>query len=359
MVPTNRQPVMAKTAAHVEQEAKQLPTLDEIAELTRTTYTAARYAPRNYDELTQQAEDAYDAGALRKEYYPPAKKKVARQGRGGYDWIPCKYTDEQKAAYRRKGVLQAVYVARRGAALGILPEAAWENIYMIDNVTMIGAHLMKAAVVSLPSCLEWSDEKLPDGWRMTVKRMLPSGRVQETKVEVHAHEFEHFFNPTGQYDKPKETWKTWQSDMLYASCVRRAGKHSFPDRLLGMGTKEEFVMQREAARRGEQMPTRPDAPSIDDLLEEYVDEDMGDAPDPPPPLVEPQASGAEAPVVDPAEVEQKALVALIEARGGVKDHEWDDIKARAAKLGEPHRGVVLKAWNAKQAALRASAEGGA
>jgi len=349
------------TAAHVSPTSPQMPSLADIAATTDTTYTAARYAPRGYDDLKMQAEDAYDSGTLRKEYYPKKSKKEFRHGSKNYDWVDIKYTPEEMAQHRRRGILTAVQVARRGATLNMLPEVAWATIYAADGTMLIGCHAMKGAILSLPSCLEWTDKPITElrenrtyeiGYKMTVKRLLPSGREQPTVVEVYASEFLHLQKGGSE---EKDTWEKYFVDMLYAACVRRAGTHSFPDRLLGMSTKEEFVFELRARQEGTK---REEAPTIDSILDNMLDDAepamvAEAAPEQPTqaPPAEPVAQSAMVAPQAPRKEEYNALKKLIPAVGDTfTPEEVNAIRVRVQAFVDHAVAFpeLVKLWNANE-----------
>jgi hypothetical protein len=338
----------------------QMPSLADIAATTDTTYTAARYAPRDYEDLKAQAIDAYDSGTLRKEYYPKKSRKVFRGTSKQYDLVDIVYTPEELAKHRRRGILTAVQVARRGATLNMLPEVAWATIYPVDGNMLIGCHAMKGAILTLRTCLEWTDMPVTElregrtyviGYKMVVRRLLPSGCEQRTEVEVYASEFLHL-----QKDgvEEKDTWWKYFVDMLYAACVRRAAQHSNPDRLLGMSTKEEFVFERRARQEGTK---REEAPTIDSILDDMLEAEepamvAEAAPVQPPqePSVEPVAPAAKpGPTKEQREAEYKALMALLPQMGDtVTPDEIAKLLARVAAFADmplAHK-RLLDLWHA-------------
>ena len=338
-----------RTAAHVE-PPKTVPTLEEIAHTTDTTYSAARFAPKDYDDLRAQATDAYDSGDLKKEFYPPKRKKEYRAGGKGFDWRDVRFTPEEAAAWRHRGILRLMRVARLGAALGYLPEVSWENIYVFDGNTIVGCHFMKGAILALPSCVEWTDEevleKLKDGgervigYKMTVRRMLSSGNVQKTFVQCYMNEFAHLF----EGEDAKDVWLKYGPDMIYAACVRRAANHSFPDRVRGMGTKEEALVMRHSSTRTGEAPMA--TPGIDSLLGD-VDEQANNLPAAAAPITTPETPQGEPakPVFDRA----AGLALLNEIRTVSEAIELDQIEALRARVksfdGTPAADPLAEAWN--------------
>jgi hypothetical protein len=311
---------LPRAAAKVIERASEVPSLEQIAHTTDTTYSAARFAPRDYDDLRAQAADAYDSGDLRKDFYPPKRKKEFRAGGKGFDWRDVRFTPEENVAWRHRAILRLVRIARLGAALGYLPEVSWENIYVFDGTTMVGCHFMKGSILALPSCVEWTDEevleKLKDGgervigYKMVVRRMLPSGNVQRTFVQCYLSEFAHLF----EGENGKDVWLKYGPDMIYAACVRRAANHSFPDRVRGMGTKEEAAVMSRASVSAREAPLA--TPGIDALLE--------DAEGTPEPL----------PAVAHALAAETAQGVSVADKPGLSKEEYDTLLALLPKIGE-------------------------
>lgn len=348
-----------RMAPKATERASEVPSLEQIAYTTDTTYSAARFAPRDYEDLRAQAADAYDSGDLRKDFYPPKRKKEFRAGGKGFDWRDVRFTPEETVAWRHRAILRLVRLARLGAALGYLPEVSWENIYVFDGTTMVGCHFMKGAILALPSCVEWTDEevteKLKDGgervigYKMRVKRMLPSGNVQPTFVQCYLSEFAHLF----EGENGKDVWLKYGTDMIYAACVRRAANHAFPDRVRGMGTKEEAAVMSRASTPTREAPLS--TPGIDSLLEdaEGPAEALPIAPPVAPAPVTETAQGApvvERPGLLPADL--KALLTRVQgANDSTTAEEITDLRAKVeafngvAPLGYPR---LVEAWTANE-----------
>jgi hypothetical protein len=151
-------------------------------------------------------------------------------------------------------------------------------------------------------------------------------------------EFAHLF----EGENGKEVWKLYGPDMIYAACVRRAANHSFPDRVRGMGTKEESGVMRELTRRTGEAPLA--TPGIDALLE-ASDETIPD--------LAPPISATEPPQETPAKpvFDRAAGVMLLNEIRGVSDAiEPEQIEALRARVksfdGTPAHEPLIAAWNA-------------
>jgi len=235
--------------------------LEEIAELTKSTYSAARFAPQDIVDLREQAEEAYDSGGLPQGYYPPERKwdPVRKQK------VECRYTPEQLAQLRRKGIKLAVYVAKWGASLNMLPEAAWKNIHLIGGEVTMGAYAMAGAIQNRRDCLSWEEDVSPTKVTIKAVRLLPSGGRKVTNVEVTREKFKHLLD--------KDNWKYYGEDMLYCRAVSRVGKRGWPGTSCAMTTTEEARDERISRRVGV-VQEQVDTPMLDELLQ-HMEEDAG------------------------------------------------------------------------------------
>lgn len=335
MVPTNRQPVMAKTAAHVEQEAP-----------SALSSAPSRFVPDSLEEVQRIARMFYFSGLMKKTFYK-----------------------DTSAAGVRDAIAGISTMILYGAELGLSPMQAMRAMHVIEGQATLSAAGKVALVKRSPRChsfevIEESDEHCTaetirlraDGSKMPPRRLTVRIWWGDAKDIPPAKEGVLHVLPTlDSKGNVTPVYQRFPGRQAKARCTSWLCDNVYEDVTLGLYSAEEVIDFRGSVSHAamldnifDMVDTTPATPG----RAEAVDE-------PPPPLVEPQASGAEAPVVDAAKAEADALAALIEARTGAKDPEWEEIKGRAAKLGEPHRSVVLKAWNTKQAALRASAEGGA
>jgi hypothetical protein len=235
--------------------------LEEIAALTQGTYSAARYAPQDIVDLREQAEEAYDSGALPQGYYPPTKKWDPRTKQK----IELKYTPEQMAVARRKGIKLAVYVAKWGASLSMLPEASWKNIHLINGEVTMGAYALAGSIQNRRDCLSWEEEVSPTKVTIKAVRLLPSGGRKVTNIEVTREKFKHLLD--------KDNWKFYGEDMLYCRAVSRVGKRGWPGTTCAMTTTEEARDERVQRRIG--LPEAvTETPMLDELLQQ-MEEDVG------------------------------------------------------------------------------------
>jgi hypothetical protein len=256
------QPPVAKPLPIETKSALPPISLEEIAELTKSTYSAARYAPQDIQDLREQAEEAYDAGGLPQGYYPPAKRWDAVRKQK----IELKYTPEQLATHRKRGIKLAVYVAKWGASLNMLPEAAWKNIHLINGEVTMGAYALAGAIQNRRDCLSWEEDVTPTKVTIKAIRLLPSGGRKVTNVEVTKEKFKHLLD--------KDNWKYYGEDMLYCRAVSRVGKRGWPGTTCAMTTTEEARDERIVRRVGVTSEQTPETPMLDDLLA-AMEEDAG------------------------------------------------------------------------------------
>lgn len=241
--------------------------LEEIAELTKGTYSAARYAPQDIHDLREQAAEAYDSRALPPGYYPPTSKWDPRVQKK----VALNHTPEQLAQHRVRGIKLATYVAKRGAALRMLPEEAWEQLHVIDGKVTMGAIAMASAIMTRRDCLGWEVKKTADEVTIKAIRLLPSGARVHIEVTVTRKQFQHLAS--------KDNWKYYAADMLYYRAVTRVGKQGWPDAGLGLSTTEEARDERLARRTSIAGPVTAAAPAevtpiIEDILQ-HMEEEAG------------------------------------------------------------------------------------
>ncbi len=263
-------PAAPKPSAIETKSALPPVSLEEIAELTKSTYSAARYAPQDIQDLREQAEEAYDAGGLPNGYYPPKTKWDPRAKQK----IEVKYTDAQRVELRKRGIKLAVVVAKWGAALNMLPETAWKNIHLINNEITMGAYALAGAIQNRRDCLSWEEEVTPTKVTIKAVRLLPSGGRKVTNVEVTRDKFKHLLD--------KDNWKYYGEDMLYCRAVSRVGKRGWPGTACAMTTTEEARDERIVRRVGVTQEQTPETPMLDDLLANMEEDDGIDEPEAPP-----------------------------------------------------------------------------
>ena len=268
-------PVQQPKATVIEQASALPPvSLEEIAELTKSTYSAARYAPQDIQDLREQAEEAYDSGGLPQGYYPPKQKWDPRTR----SKVDCVYTPEQVAQHRRRGIKLAVYVAKWGASVGMLPEAAWKNIHVIAGEVTMGAYALSGSIMNRRDSLSWEQEVTPQKVTIKAVRLLPSGGRKVTHIEVTRDMFKHLLD--------KDNWKYYGPDMLYCRAVSRVAKRGWPGTACAMTTTEEARDERITRRIGVAAST--ETPMLDDMLaqmeaESGIDTEAPEAPETPVP----------------------------------------------------------------------------
>ncbi len=225
-------------------------TLEEVLE---QTYDAGRFAPRNKQDLMELAEDYYISCTLPDVYYAPqyrtdSQGKVIRDGQG--QPVRIQYSEDDRRWHRRRGVAMAVVVMRYGAMLRVLPEAAINSIYLIDNKPSPSAALMVACVLARPDlCI--SIQTLLSTAEKCIIRVHRRGHEPE-EIEATAEEYKHLHG--------RKTWTQYRKDMVYARCVARGMRRKFPDLFHGVYCVEERVdMQYER--------TQPVAPEPAEALE--------------------------------------------------------------------------------------------
>jgi hypothetical protein len=221
MAPT---PALTTSVAHKEQEDGLSPLLREIIEkATPQRYDAGRFAPKNADDLWALAEDWYYSGLLPEAYYP----RDARRG------------DKTAAQY---GIRRAVIVMRYGASLGVLPEQAIRQIYIVEGQPSPSAALMLSLALA-------SGELKREDWRIVEAtptkcriELFAKSRGKAEVVESTVEEYRHLANRTN--------WKAYPADMLVARATARAMRRYFPDMLAGVYAAEERVDMRQERAAG-------------------------------------------------------------------------------------------------------------
>jgi hypothetical protein len=198
------------------------PSLDEIAALTQQrTYNAARFAPKDEQSLERLAERWYDSDLLPSSYYPAWKDEQNR---------PIKYSPEDLTWYRNRGISRAVIVMRFGAALGVLPEMAIRQIYVIEGLPCPAAAMLAGLALASPVCTLF--EVVETSVKKCAIRVQRRG-MPPMLVEALYDEYKHLHNKTN--------WKNYPADMVYARAVGRACRRAFPDLYAGIYCAEERV----------------------------------------------------------------------------------------------------------------------
>lgn len=265
-------------------------TIEDLAQ----TYDAARFAPRNKEDLKEIADDYYVSGTLPDVYYAPQYRtdgngKVIRDDRG----VPSRiqYTEDERKWHRRRGVAMAIVVMRYGAMLRVLPEAAINSIYLIDNKPSPSAALMVACALARPDICAFIQTitSTPDKCIIRVQR-----RGQEPEeIEATAEEYKHLHI--------RKTWTQYRTDMVYARCVARAMRRKFPDLFHGVYCVEERTDMQFERAQGVAAPEPTEAlEAVLGLVASSDQRETADAETPPP-----------QPVVPPAEIEAKQAPATL------------------------------------------------
>lgn len=220
----------AQTAAHaatnappVEFDLDALPagiraTLEQTA--LQKSYSAARFAPKDKQDLRDLAEEWYDSDLLPEAYYPEwTDKKTGK---------PIQYTQDELRYWRKRGISRAVIVMRYGAALGVLPEMAIRLIYIIDGQPSPAAALMLAIFLSSPVCAVF--EPGPSNAQAAKMRVGRKGQ-KPFEVEATYAEYKHLHS--------RKNWVNYPADLVYARCLARAMRRVAPDLFAGVYCAEE------------------------------------------------------------------------------------------------------------------------
>lgn len=287
--------------------------LEAMAEASQKRYDAGRFAPKDEDALWRLAETWYYSMLLPAAYYP----------------------DDARARYDKqwadRGISRAVIVMRYGASLGVLPEQAIRQIYIVEGQPSPSASLMLALAFGsgLLRRQDWRITK-SDAAECTIE-LFGTTRAKPEYVVARYDEYKHLHSKTN--------WKNYPQDMLVARATSRAMRRYFPDMFGGVYCAEERVDIRADRAAGQHE-------DITERILAAVDEPTEPAP---PPVAPTQESTAA--VVDRSE-EATALLKEIQFAGEQSD--WESLKTRAAAfVGTEHHAALQGAWKANQAAPRA------
>lgn len=300
---------VAKTS---ERDASRI-NLEEIADNTQKRYDAGRFAPKDEDALWRLAETWYFAMLLPQAYYP----------------------DDNRARYEKqwadRGISRAVIVMRYGASLGVLPEQAIRQIYIVEGQPSPSASLMLALAFGsgLLRRQDWRITK-SDAAECTIE-LFGTTRAKPEYVVARFDEYKHLHNKTN--------WKNYPQDMLVARATSRAMRRYFPDMFGGVYCAEERVDIRADRAAGQHE-------DITERILAAVDEPAEPTPPPAAPTQEPVA-----PIVDRG---ADAAALLEEIKVANNDSDWESLKARAAGfVGTEFHGAMQEAWRGNPASPRA------
>jgi hypothetical protein len=189
--------------------------LEEIAEHSQKRYDAGRFAPKDEDALWRLAETWYYAMLLPSAYYP-------EEARARYD-----------KQWADRGISRAVIVMRYGASLGVLPEQAIRQIYIVEGQPSPSASLMLALAFGsgLLRRQDWRITK-SDATECTIE-LFGTTRAKPEFVVARYDEYKHLHSKTN--------WKNYPQDMLVARATSRAMRRYFPDMFGGVYCAEERV----------------------------------------------------------------------------------------------------------------------
>ena len=301
---------VAKT---IERDASRI-NLEEIADNTQKRYDAGRFAPKDEDALWRLAETWYFAMLLPQAYYP----------------------DDNRARYEKqwadRGISRAVIVMRYGASLGVLPEQAIRQIYIVEGQPSPSASLMLALAFGsgLLRRQDWRITK-SDAVECTIE-LFGTTRAKPEYVVARFDEYKHLHNKTN--------WKNYPQDMLVARATSRAMRRYFPDMFGGVYCAEERVDIRADRAAGQHE-------DITERILAAVDEPTD--PTPPPPVAPTQEPVA--PIVDRG---ADAAALLEEIKTADAQSDWESLKTRAAGfVGTEFHGAMQEAWRGNPASPRA------
>jgi hypothetical protein len=297
----------------IERDASRI-NLEEIADNTQKRYDAGRFAPKDEDALWRLAETWYYAMLLPQAYYP----------------------DDNRARYDKqwadRGISRAVIVMRYGASLGVLPEQAIRQIYIVEGQPSPSASLMLALAFGsgLLRRQDWRITK-SDAAECTIE-LFGTTRAKPEYVIARFDEYKHLHKKTN--------WQNYPQDMLVARATSRAMRRYFPDMFGGVYCAEERVDIRADRAAGQHE-------DITERILAAVDEPT--EPVPPPPVAPTQEPAA--PVVDRSE---DATTLLKEIQSADAQSDWESLKTRAAGfVGTEFHGAMQEAWRGNPASPRA------
>jgi hypothetical protein len=189
--------------------------LEDIAEHTQRRYDAGRFAPKDEDALWRLAETWYWSMLLPSAYYPQEER--------------ARYSKE----WADRGISRAVIVMRYGASLGVLPEIAIRQIYIVEGQPSPAASLMLALAFS-SGVLKRQDWRIvkSDATECQIE-LFATSRLKPEVVTAKFDEYKHLHSKTN--------WKNYPQDMLVARATSRAMRRYFPDQFGGVYAAEERV----------------------------------------------------------------------------------------------------------------------
>lgn len=307
--------VDTRMAAHVEASKIDL---EAIAEHSQKRYDAGRFAPKDEDALWRLAETWYWSMLLPASYYPQDER--------------AKYAKE----WADRGIARAVIVMRYGASLGVLPEIAIRQIYIVEGQPSPSASLMLALAFGsgLLRRQDWRIVK-SDATECQIE-LFGTTRLKPEVVVARFDEYKHLHKKTN--------WQNYPQDMLVARATSRAMRRYFPDQFGGVYAAEERVDFRADRAAGH----------YDDPTERIlaaVDAPQDIAPPPAAPEAPQDTPTATKPGLTPADL--KALMERVRSAGdGVLVEEVAKMRAEVkafdgvAPIGFPK---LVEAWNANEA----------
>lgn len=312
-----------KAATRVIEREAAKPDLEAIAEASQKRYDAGRFAPKDEDALWRLAETWYYAMLLPEVYYPPLKSEKNPNG------FP--FNARYEKGWSQQGISRAVIVMRYGASLGVLPEQAIRQIYIVEGQPSPSASLMLALAFGsgLLRRQDWRIVK-SDAAECTIE-LFGTTRTKPEIVVARFDEYKHLHGKTN--------WKNYPQDMLVARATSRAMRRYFPDMFGGVYCAEERVDIRADRAAGQHE-------DITERILAAVEEPTEPTPPPIVPTQEPVA-----PVVDRG---ADAAALLEEIKAANNESDWENLKVRAAGfVGTEFHGTMQEAWRGNPASPRA------
>lgn len=198
--------------------AATMPSLESIAYETATRYDAGRFAPKTIHDLETLADKWYFSMLLPEAFYPPKN-------------MP--YTERFKPGWSKQGVAKAEIIMRYGAALGVLPEIAIRQIYIVEGQPSPSSALMLGLAIA-GGHLKRNDYRVVESTSTACKiELFGATRAKPEIVEAKFADYSHLH---GKYN-----WKNYPTDMLFARAVGRAMRRYFPDVFGGVYAAEERI----------------------------------------------------------------------------------------------------------------------
>lgn len=301
----------------IERDATK-PDLEAIAEASQKRYDAGRFAPKDEDALWRLAETWYYAMLLPAAYYP----------------------DEARARYDKqwsdRGISRAVIVMRYGASLGVLPEQAIRQIYIVEGQPSPSASLMLALAFGsgLLRRQDWRITK-SDATECTIE-LFGTTRAKPEFVVARFDEYKHLHKKTN--------WQNYPQDMLVARATSRAMRRYFPDMFGGVYCAEERVDIRADRAAGQHE-------DITERILAAVDEPSNE-PDPP------RAEHTQEPMPAAADRSEEAAKLLKAIHDGGEQTDWEALMKQALSfVGTEYHDSLQKEWKNNQSAPRAAKKG--